>query len=316
MTLILLPCTGRKRISSQDGPRARDLPQGSVDFVASEWGKMLASADLVAKPHNLYCGRAWREGAHIARDLAAEPVVISAGLGLIRRNQKIPTYSLTVARGKQDSIERQISIEKWSPDLWWHALGKHTAAQVSFIDLFRNHSPTLVLLVLSANYALMVRQELEMLEDQDVRKLRIFGAGIDKHLPSNVTENVMPYDRRFDGPESPSSGTMSDFGSRAMGHFGRCILDGTIEGNSVEDDKQALKEVMSNWTYSDLPKRNKLSDDEVLAFVFDNWDRTKGRSQATLRLLRDSGLACEQGRFKTLFHGVREKLRKSEASVT
>ena len=45
------------------------LPQGSVDFVASEWGEMLASADLVAKPHDLYCGRAWREGAHMLHEI-------------------------------------------------------------------------------------------------------------------------------------------------------------------------------------------------------------------------------------------------------
>ena len=54
------------------------------------------------------------------------------------------------------------------------------------------------------------------------------------------------------------------------------------------------------------PSRKRLSDDEILKVIDAHWDKAKGQSGLMLRVLRDDlNLACEQGRFKHLFHAAK-----------
>ena len=59
--------------------------------------------------------------------------------------------------------------------------------------------------------------------------------------------------------------------------------------------------LMAGWTPPVKPHRKRQTDGEIIAFILDAWCRTGGSSGASLRLLRNSGRACEQGRFRDLF---------------
>ena len=72
-------------------------------------------------------------------------------------------------------------------------------------------------------------------------------------------------------------------------------------GVSLDDDKRFIAKELEAWSVPETPVRKKLSDDDVISFVLQNWGATNGRSGASLRFLRDSGNACEQSRFKDLF---------------
>lgn len=314
--LILIPCTDRKRISPEDSLRASSLSRGSASEVAKEWGDRIQRSRVRAVSREIYCGRSFKEANGAAEELQAELMIVSAGLGLVRQNDEIPGYSLTVSKGHCDSIEGRITDPNFSPSLWWNALGSNTSAVTSLGDTLRDTSASLVLVSLSASYARMLSDELSGLEEGLLRRLRLFGAGLVGSLPSQIAETIMPYDARLNGDDSPVRGTMSDFGSRAIRHYANCLQSALVDGSSIANDRLALLQIMNNWSIPKAPKRAHLSDDQVVKFILKNWEASGGRSGFTLRLLRDSGLACEQGRFKDLFYQARKLRTNSESKIT
>ncbi|MBN9677986.1 hypothetical protein [Salipiger bermudensis] len=305
--LVLIPCTDRKRIRPPETLLARNLPNGSAVEVAAEWEARLSPQCCHADHSMVYCGRAYQEAATAAKILSSELVVISAGLGLVRQGHPIPSYSLTVAPSGEDAILRKITEGQSGPGVWWRALRASRTASFGINDLLREASEVLVLISLSASYAKLIDEELSAVSEEDIGRLRIFGAGINEHLPRRLSSSVMPYDMRLNGPNSPISGTMSDFSSRALRHYADCLASGMIEGASPHDDGAVLSDIMKNWEYREIPVRTRMTDEEVVDFVLDNWSAAGGRSGVSLRLLRDSGHACEQGRFRDLFKVAKER---------
>lgn len=314
-TLVLIPCTDRKRILPSEDLLARNLPAGSVRDVATEWGRRTSLSNARSNPDELYCGRAYGEARAASDLLGAELVVISAGHGLVRQGQKIPAYGLTAATGKTDSVKSKVTTSDWSGANWWRALGENTSSRISLSDLFLEVDPELILMSLSESYANLLCDQLAFFNEKFVQRLRIFGMGLSPHLPANVVGSLMPYDGRLNGPDSPIKGTMSDFSSRALHHFAQSLEGGVVSGRAASDDRLVLEGVMDVWSMPATPVRKKMSDDEVIGFVQDNWDRTRGRSGASLRLLRDSGNACEQGRFKNLFNLAAAGLSNAQEGI-
>ena len=303
--LIVIPCTDRKRFHPDAELRARTLPEGTLQEVATAWAQHAMSAEPVGIPKEVYSGRAFREGLQAAEIVNADLVVISAGLGLVEQGQQIPAYGLTVARGKPDSVEGKVARPDWSPADWWDALRAQFDHGPSLKERIEESEAPIVLMSLSENYGRMVGRELEGLGKPHVARLRIFGSNIARHLPGNVVEAVMPYDRSLDGPDSPIPGTLSDFGARALHHYCQCLKRGKISGENAQQDRESLANLMSSWAMPIAHQRKKLSDSEILSFILEQWSTTGGRSQATHRLLRENGFACEQSRFKGLFHQAR-----------
>ena len=269
--------------------------------MASEWLKRVSNATSRYSHEEVYCGRAYREAANAAKELSAELAVISAGLGVVRAGQRIPSYSLTVAPGSEDTILYKIKSDRASPDAWWSALKFGLDEGAGVQDVLRSESSALILIALSANYARLIRDELADLSAGETQRIRIFGAGITGHLPPSLADAVMPYDVRLNGPDSTIPGTMSDFGSRALHHFAKCLRDGVVSAVNAGDDRQRLLEIMEAWRTPNNQPRERMTDKEVVNFILEHWEDTRGRSGVSLRLLRDSGHACEQSRFRDLF---------------
>ena len=303
--MIVIPCTERKRFPPDAELRARVLPEGDLSEVAAAWSQRVFSAAPVGAARDVYCGRAFREAFLAVQEMNADLVIVSAGLGLVEVDQQIPSYGLTVVGGRQDSVGRKIVGPVWCPADWWDALRANSPFTSNLKQRIEEAEASVVLMSLSESYGRMVWRDLEALSGPQVERLRIFGANIARHLPENVSDAVMPYDRAFDGSDSPIPGTMSDFGSRVLHHYCQLLSAGEVGGESAKEDGERLAKHMSSWSPPDVPKRKKLTDREVLDFISENWSATGGRSQASLRFLRDSGFACEQGRFKDLFHRAR-----------
>lgn len=300
-TVVLIPCTDRKRITPVQELCASNLSVGTCEDVAKDWGRRVRSANDRVTPDQLYCGRAYKEARNASNLLEAELCVVSAGHGIIRQDQAIPSYGLTVASGKRDSVQAKITDADWSSAKWWQALGEFSSASVSLSDYFRDAAADLVLIALSENYAKLLAEELAGLDEDCVQRMRVFGAGLASHLPENIEPCLMPYDVRLNGKDSPIRGTMSDFPTRALHHYAKGLGCGQIEGRSLGDDKRSIANELEAWSVPEIPVRRKMSDEDVIGFVLENWEATNGRSGASLRLLRDSGNACEQSRFKDLF---------------
>lgn len=277
------------------------MSAGSFEDIAKEWGRRVRSANDRVSPDRLYCGRAYKEARSASDLLEAELTVVSAGHGLVRPDDTIAAYGLTVAPGKRDSVQAKIIDADWNVTKWWQGLGEYTPAAVSLSSYFREVAADLVLIALSENYAKLLGEELAGLDEERAQSIRVFGAGLASYLPQHLQPCLMPYDVRLNGLDSPIRGTMSDFATRALHHYARGLKDGQIMGCSRDDDRRSISNTLQNWSIPEIPVRRKMSDDDVISFVLENWNATKGRSGASLRLLRDSGNACEQSRFKDLF---------------
>lgn len=283
--------------------------------MANEWVTRISRASPRHLQGEVYCGRAYREASTAARELDAELAVISAGLGVVRASERIPTYSLTVAPGSEDTVLDKITNDGARPDAWWSALklGQDEGAGVH--DVLRSNPSALVLMGLSANYARLIRKDLLDLSGAETQRVRIFGAGITEHLPAHLAASVMPYDARLNGPDSPIPGTMSDFASRALHHYAWCLRDGVLSSADADDDRQKLLTQMTGWRIPNTPVRERMTDEEIMRFIHEHWEETGGRSGASLRLLRDRGHACEQSRFRDLFRSASSRRDEAEHSA-
>jgi hypothetical protein len=129
----------------------------------------------------------------------------------------------------------------------------------------------------------------------------LIGLGIDSSCPEQLLPYVLPYDARFDGPDSDIPGTRGDFASRALRHFAEVIFPNS--SNSLETHKRAVVRHLKDWRMPRKLEREPKSDEDIIKIIKRTWATTKGQSGRALRHLRDvEEIACEQGRFRLLFH--------------
>ena len=308
--LIILPCTGRKRHRPDSRLMAHTLERGNLETVASEWCNRVRETVGTISAEALYQSRGFQEGLGAARASKARMMVLSAGLGLVPSGEKIPAYGLTVSKGAEDCVlDRVTPANSAKPEDWWSALSDRLDRSTLLTKVVADAPKSLTLICLSETYARMIRGDLDALSDHQISTLRIFGLNIAHHLPERMRPQVVPIDSRLDGPDSHLPGTRADFAGRALRYYVDLRLAGKVSGESAEADSEQIESNLSAWRRQTIPRRAAMSDDQVHEFIHDNWEDIGGRSTAALRLLRDSGFACEQGRFAKLFHGyVKERM--------
>lgn len=298
-------CTNRKRVPAVDNLLCRTLPYGNMTNVADEWISRVLHAPHEYLARSLYCGRGFSESLSAAQLATTDLWVISAGLGLILSNEKIPSYSLTIASGADDSIKGRIS-SGFHPSEWWNAINSISGRSIS--NLINNDpDKSLFLISLTQHYAPLILNDLLNLTPESLTRVRIVGIMCSKNLPIQIQSICMPYDARINDPRC-FPGTMSDFAQRSAYHFVKNIWN--VYGyQSVTDDSSAISKTLDMLEVPFVPNRRQLSDDEVRNVIIANWDRAEGYSNRMLRVLRDDlRVACEQKRFSILFKKVKEEL--------
>ncbi len=314
--VILIPCSERKFIKPDKNMCAQHLTTGPIGHVAHAWGMRMRSTTHRFRPNEIYCGRAYQEGRKAANCLNAELIVISAGYGIVKENDEIAPYSLTVSTGKLDSISRKVNRAEWSLKRWWKMLGENTPATANLSQLLAHSDPDLILNSLSTRYTGLIQDELTSISSKLKQRMRLFCSATNPYVPTDLVDNIMPYDVRFNGPDSPIRGTMSDFSCRAAHHFAQSIQSGMIRGVNLDEDKFNLLDMMKTWTPPNLPHRIRQTDEEVIEFILNSWHQTGGLSGNSLRHLRNSGFACEQGRFRNLFKRAVDRCNLSQGNDT
>lgn len=295
--IVVTSCGKRKSLEPSASLRAGDLARGDAASLARKWTARMAHAAKRIPARQLYRGRAFREAEHAARPMAAELYILSAGLGLIPADREVPAYSLTVANGADNILDR-IEDPGVAPRHWWREL-TIAAASHSFDDLLRGSSGLLLVAAPTA-YLQMIGADLEKLSPTEQKRLRLFTAASLKAVPERLQPLVMPYDRRLEALPG-RAGTLSDFAQRALRHFADEILPQAPQG-SLDAHASAVLEALANAQAPANRRGQSMSDDAIVDLIRVNLDRTNGKSAAMLRLLRDSfRVACEQKRFKKLF---------------
>jgi hypothetical protein len=309
-SVVITACTGRKRLPPAHGLRARDLATGALEHVAQDWVDWVGAANDRVPASRLYCGRGFAESRSAARAIRAPLFIVSAGLGLITAEIAIPSYGLTITPESPDSILRTIQPRS-SASAWWAQIAARSTLSQGFAKLAESYGSGLILLALPSPYLSMVEEELLELPQEVLARLRFFGLGILARIGSRLAPQVMPYDERLEDAASRFRGTRSDFGPRALRHFGEVVLPEHPNG-SADQHRSAVITALAPWSVPRTPKRPRISDDQVEQLIRKHWSDVGGRSSHMLRLLRDDlSVACAQGRFRALFQAVR---REREAS--
>lgn len=289
---LVVNCTERKSVRASANTSVRNLPAGSVTERVEEWSRRLRSEPAQASLDDLYKGEAWAQVQELRREITASGVevdllVASAGLGLRSVEDRTPSYAATFASSQPDSV---VSNPAESQD-WWALLNSvDSASKLNEIG----SSP--VLFVLSDGYARAIHQDLVRVARKSADCL-IVGGWKDVDGMSRV-----PADRAL---RSSLGGTVSSLNLRMARSWWAQRKSSALVGPNDHETWTRWRtsvRVVESWGRRPATDRE-LSD---LAATLKESDPTMSASRA-LRVVRDSGIACEQKRFGQIFHstGVR-----------
>lgn len=283
---VVVTCSNRKSLPPAPGLRAGDLPPRSMTERSERWLMHLAGAPVRRTLTDLYQGESWSVVPSVLRaasDAGFQPrlLVASAGLGLREATFAAPGYAATFSPGSIDSVGEARDEHRQ----WWHLLRGAPGALDPHEELHGR-----VLLVLSESYAAALHGDLVALGRRGDDVLVVGGA---TDVPGL---SRLPSDRRL---RQGLGGTATSLNLR----IARTWLE-RLETPILGDPAalEAWQEWAKNVRVDDSWHRQVLTDDEVVTFIrtirLQEPSLTRTR---TLRRLRDSGHACEQTRFASLF---------------
>lgn len=301
-SLVLTNCTSRKSA----GPRVEALNAdawASVAGAARQWRAGVDKVSSLSPAASVYQGRSMQEAQSSARNLGAELWFVSAGLGLVHSEKPIPRYDLTLSSGP-GSITRQLRALGATPPDWWAAITDGNGPGLA--ELINRQPDDTVYLALPAPYLALLSQELEAIScSEDAQRLWIFtGAPGRRALPGAIHPRALPYDQRLElaGP----AGTQSDFPQRCLTHFIGLALQRGVSAAAAAD---AVERALAKQDMPERPNRRTVTDAEAISLIRKHWKDQSGQSSRLLRHLRSGlGVACEERRFRQLYHRVREAL--------
>jgi hypothetical protein len=304
--MVITNCTNRKRYIGDQPLTSHHLRGVSADQLARDWVQRLTAASRHQPAELFYAGRSFREARLTALSLELPLYVVSAGLGLIRSVDLVPAYDLTVS---DEAFANQLSSLRARPSDWWLALCR-ALAQENISNLVARIVPTCLFVALPASYLRLVKDDLARIPAAQVERLRIFTSPSGfAEIPPHLRIAVLPYDERLEG--SSRAGTRSDFPQRAMAHF---VLDLNAAAADLYESRKVVQKALGELKVPTLPMRRKQTDQELRELMRSNWQRFGGQSTRLLRFLRDEAkVACEQGRFRSLWLELGEAFKSDEA---
>jgi hypothetical protein len=306
--IAITTCTDRKKFPVSPELDASYLPAGPQSVVAGEWRERVKSARAVGLATEVYSGRSFQEAILAARAGRAEFRVISGGLGLVRGDEQIPSYSLSLVRKSPEFIGARVTDEPFDVAQWWSEIQRSDQA-APLAELVHANPTVIAVAGISKAYLSLIAKDLMSLEDRDLDRIRLVGLGIGNACPSQLQRCLLPYDDRLDGPDSPIRGTRTDFSSRAMRHFIESVLPEQQLG-SIDNHKEGVNRLLGRWRHPKSVSRPSKADEEIVDLIKKNWEAIEGKSSRGLRFLRDvKNIACEQGRFRDLFHRAAREVR-------
>jgi hypothetical protein len=289
----------------------RNVTGTSVESRVRQWRYRLdRSAGDAISPRSLYAGDHWSVAKNLG-ELAkpSEQIlvwVISAGYGLLPLDALIQPYSATFSTRHPDTVVLPRVATKVDPAAdkraWWNALIKldwDREKPISIADLSSEYPDSPLLIAASANYLHAVQDDLriarELMDDKNL--LAIMSAGTESL--GDLTEHLIPSDARL---QPLVGGVLRSLNVRLLRH---ALATGRRNPPTLATISRRFKTLLDEAPERPKYDRTPMSDDEVRSFVKKAIGKSGTATQTgLLRELRDSGKACEQGRFRTLFKEV------------
>jgi len=299
---VVTTCTRRKRVKPALGGTVGSLCRNEQAAVMRDWLEGLAALPAQTPASDLYAGRSFSLAKKAAALTGSPLFVVSAGLGLISADTRLPSYGLTVSKGNSESVASKVA-GRFDATSWFSGLlGSELSTSWTKVA---GAGDGRVLLALTRPYAEMVSESLGRLDTNTLSRLRIFGTGLKDALPLALRQTVMPYDDRLN---ALLPGTRSDFAQRAMVHFVQSIAHLPLDRSG---DAVAVASALAKAVAPVAVKRVQRTDAELLAIISGRLGPGASASRLLRQLRDEDGIACEQGRFGRLF---REAIQRKGAS--
>jgi len=301
---IITNCSKSKKQKAQQSLIAMNLKEDSIDQVSNEWSeKVKASTCGTLAARDQYVGRSFKEVKNIEQTKSFDWHIISAGLGLISSEKQIPSYDLTITNGSPNSIIQKLNCDRGICD-WWEKINEQfNHENFPIAKLLNENRDTLFLFALTKSYFNLISSEFSKIKDKS--NIRLFGFRDSNNLVESVKKYFLPYDpSKFDGPDSENNGIKNDYPRRVMRHYVEHILC-QLKGPNFEQESKLVEEYLSTKTPKKILKNKKYTD----AFIIEKIKDYKKEDYPTHRILlkhfrHDLNIACEDSRFKALFHEV------------
>lgn len=284
---------------NDEGLHAAELTAGSLPDVARQWTWRLDASPKHFTSQTLYGGRSFSDANWAATTVRVPHYIISAGLGVVGPNDKIPSYAMTTAGNSNENVLRKCPTRTTASE-WWNA-----AFPSGNLERLIHDANSKVFLALPSVYLEMIKDELLSISIDDLKKVRILTGASVQFETTTLLDLVLPYDSRLDGPDSPIPGTKSDFASRALRHF---VGLSDLTSTSLSKDRRIVEDALSGMRRPTRPVRIRLSDNEIRQALIAKWQDVQGNRSKLLRHLRDDLLvSCEQSRFARLAREIEEQ---------
>jgi hypothetical protein len=314
---IIASCTKRKRTPVPPELRLRELREAEPGVRARSWWSRLHEHPHPTLPaESLYAGEHWRvvlELPPLALQARLRPRlwVASAGYGLIPSDAPIRPYSASFSRDDEDSVvPRHPSRPAGALSRqWWMALAREAGPAPGeprlLHHLARSSPDARILVVASPSYVGALEEDLALA----ARALRRPEHLLVISAPGPTSRGVLaphwvPSSARL---QAAMGGTRNALSVR----IAKDLLRRAGREDVSDLDAARVQGYYGRLIHRSAPpqrfQRTPMTDDEVRQFIAREL-RTEQRTwSAMLRRLRDSGLACEQQRFRRLFHEFQER---------
>ncbi len=295
---IVTNCSNIKR--RRDPPIGPDLRSKTLERLCSEWVKRVNASATLESVKSTYGGRTFLEATFVSDYLNAELYVISAGLGLVHADDKIPNYNMTISSGS-GSIANWLHEKGHLSKDWWAILNSKIGNPLPILRLIEESEG--VIFALPSTYLEMIMAELQMISQNFLNRVFIITSTAGQKLLSpQIKERCLPYDERFNGALG-YKGTRNDFPQRALKHFTKEI---DFKSSPINVIQSNVRKFVESNSIPLLPVRARMSDQEIKEIIYKNWKKFGGRRENLLRYLRDKALvSCEQKRFGHLWSEVK-----------
>jgi len=282
---VVVTCTDRKSAPSSHDCQVRNLPKESLPERHDIWMRHLAAAADKQPVGTLYAGAAWRRTDELLKAAASagfEPrlFVASAGLGLVAASTMASSYGATFTARQADSVASSVAGNRD----WWarfRAVGG---------DALPDVTGDATILVLSETYAATLDADLSEMAETSGDHLLV-GGGRDVPGMRRLRSDV--------GLRQALGGSALSLNLRMAEEWLRQLTGPKLTSEATTRTWETWAQGARRTVHFDREAR---TDGQVLEFVSGLTSKYPAVSRTrALRMLRDSGYACEQARFAKLF---------------
>lgn len=307
---IITTCTNRKKKEHHPQICSTTLPKGDQNYLLRNWIDRLKIKSDTVPAKQLYSGRGFAEIRQIAEKKGIDFWVISAGMGLVNKDTKLPSYNLTISCNTNESIQSNLSRgNNFDLSAWWQNINHLTnGKKFPIADLISKKGDTVFVISTTKKYLELISSDIFNLDNEKLSRVRFVGLKSIDLLPLHYQHLFMPYDDRLDGPSSPIPGTRVDFPQRSARHFIEEILSKN-PGGSPQEHANIVLEIMNQMSPPIHIVRPQKSDNQIKEIIIKRWGDANGSCARMLRILRDQEfVACEQSRFSKIFRQIKSSM--------